>query len=347
MLRNVLRQYGIEGLRPRRVSAGNNNEHWFAGSYVLRRYRAHRPADTVVFEHAILDHLHGLGWPVASPLSTSDGRRMIEVEGRLYAVFPRLPGRRGVPERPRDPRGFGRMLAQLHRDLASCHYVAPITLFAPLLDVATTWGTGTHTVDDLFDAYTEEAPEAAEYCTQALAGVRAEVAALDTSGMTRTLIHGDWHAGNLLYVHGGVTGVLDFDFAHPDLRVADLAASAMVTGDDSAVEIIRGYREQWPVSTEELGLLNLHERARLLGAVAATLSIRARSGRVDTTPEVLVPMLRRLTDRWPAMRERLGPPCTPSARSLSGAVIRSVTIDACYRSATSCGGAGRPTSTGC
>jgi hypothetical protein len=59
---------------------------------------------------------------------------------------------------------------------------------------------------------------------------------------------------------------------------------------------------------EELALLNLHERARLLGAVAATLSIRSRGGRVDTGLDVLVGMLRRLEARWPEMKTRLGLP---------------------------------------
>jgi Ser/Thr protein kinase RdoA (MazF antagonist) len=290
------------------VPAGNNNEHWFAGRYVLRRYRDRRAVDTVVFEHTILDHLGGLGWPVAVPVAAGDGQRILEVEGRLYAVFPRLPGRRGVPERPREPRKLGRMLARLHRDLATCNYEAPETLFAPLLNVATTWGTGTHTVDELLATYAEGSPEAAAECQRALDEVRAEVAGLDTSGMTRTLIHGDWHAGNILYSSGAVTGVLDFDFAHPDLRVADLAISATVISDDAAVELIEGYQEEQTVEPAELRLLNLCERARLLGAVAATLSIQSRGGRVNTDIDVVVGMLRRVQERWPAMKRRIGLP---------------------------------------
>jgi Ser/Thr protein kinase RdoA (MazF antagonist) len=110
----------------------------------------------------------------------------------------------------------------------------------------------------------------------------------------------------LLYVRGQVTGVLDFDFAHPDLRIADLAASAMVVDDGAAFELIQGYREIQPLQDDELALLNLHERARLLGAVAATLSIRSRGGRADSHLSVLVEMLRRLEARWPAMKHRLG-----------------------------------------
>ena len=260
----------------------------------------------MVFEHTVLDHLHHLGWPVAAPVATPEGDRILEVDERLYTLFPRLPGRRGAPERPRSPRALGRMLARLHRDLEGCRYESPLTLFTPILDIATTWGTGTHSVEELFTTYAEESPEAAEYCLRTLAEVRAQVATLDTSGMTRTLIHGDWHAGNLLYTRGEVTGVLDFDFAHPDLRVADLAASAMVVGDDPAVEMIEGYRAEQAIPREELALLNLHERARLLGAVAATLSIRSRGGRADSDLNVLVDMLQRLEARWPVMKARLG-----------------------------------------
>ena len=306
MLREVLQRYGIEGGRPRRVGAGNNNEHWFVGQYVLRRYRERRPVDTVMFEHAILDHLDGLGWPVAAPIATPGGERILEVDGRLYAVFPRLPGRRGITERPRAPRELGRMLGRLHRDLATCRCEPPAGTFREILSITTTWGTGNRTVDALFAAFAETSPGSAAYCTETLQGVRAEVAALDLSGMTRTLIHGDWHAGNLLFTRGQVTGVLDFDFAHPDLRVADVAVSATVIEDDAATELIEGYRDEEPLPDEELALLNLCERARLLGALAATLSIQSRGGRTATGIEVLVSMAKRLEARWPAMKSRLG-----------------------------------------
>jgi homoserine kinase type II len=308
MLLEILRRYGIEGATPRKVGAGNNNEHWYAGPYVLRRYRDRRPFATVVFEHAILDHLTVLGWPVAAPVAALGGERIIEVDDRLYAVFPRLPGRRGITERPRAPRELGRMLGRLHRDLATCRREPPSGTFREILSITTTWGTGSHTVDALFAAFAETSPGSAAYFTETLQGVRQEVAALDLSGMPRTLIHGDWHAGNLLYSRGEVTGVLDFDFAHPDLRIADIAVSATVIDDDVAVALIAGYRDEHELPVEELALLNLHERARLLGAVAATLSIRSRGGRVDTGLDVLVGMLRRLEARWPEMKTRLGLP---------------------------------------
>lgn len=307
MLTRVLRHYGLEARRPYRVRAGNNNEHWFAGpDYVLRRYREGRPVDTVHFEHTLLRHLASRGWPVAVPIEATGGGSVIEMDGRLYALFQRLPGRRGIAEKPKDPFGLGTMLARLHRDMADCSFEPIDHSFKPLLSVSTTWGTGTHTVDDLYAAYARDAPEEAAYCTQILARVRDAVAGLDTSALPRGLIHGDWHAVNLLYTRGRVTGVLDFDFAHPDLRVADLAISSIVIDDDDAVALVRGYQSLEPLSHDELDLLLLHEQARLLGAVAATLSIRSRGGTTNAGPELLVTMLKLVEARWPSMRARLG-----------------------------------------
>jgi Ser/Thr protein kinase RdoA (MazF antagonist) len=165
MLREVLRAYGIEGLRPRRVGAGNNNEHWFAGRHVLRRYRDGRQPDTVVYEHTILDHLQALGWPVAVPLAARDGARILNLGDQLYALFPRLPGRRGIPDRPRESRELGRMLARLHCDLATCGFDRPAPHFTAILDLTTTtWGTGTHTIDELIEGMAVDAPEYAASC---------------------------------------------------------------------------------------------------------------------------------------------------------------------------------------
>jgi Ser/Thr protein kinase RdoA (MazF antagonist) len=199
------------------------------------------------------------------------------------------------------------MLARLHRDLATCGFDRPAPHFTAILDLTTTtWGTGTHTIDELIEGMAVDAPEYAASCLRLLAEVRRAVADVDLHGMQRTLVHGDWHAGNLLFRHSEVSGVLDFDFAHPDLRVADLAASAMVVDTDSAVELIEGYQEVSALPSEELWLLNLHEQARLLGAVAATLSIRARNGRAGNSLPVLAEMLHRLVNRWPELRRRIG-----------------------------------------
>lgn len=114
-LRLVLAAYGLENVRPYRVDAGRNNEHWYVGaSLVLHRYGPFRSDAAISYEHATVGQLRERGWPVAAPIPSDAGRMVVADDGRRYSPFPRLAGRRGIPGRPRQPRELGR----LHRDLA-------------------------------------------------------------------------------------------------------------------------------------------------------------------------------------------------------------------------------------
>ena len=57
-LRLVLAAYGLEGVRPYRIGAGRNNEHWYVGAgLVLRRYGPFRSDAAIGYEHAIVGRL--------------------------------------------------------------------------------------------------------------------------------------------------------------------------------------------------------------------------------------------------------------------------------------------------
>jgi len=97
-LRLVLAAYGLESVRPYRVGAGRNNEHWYVGAgLVLRRYGPLRSDAAIGYEHAIVGQLRDLGWPVAVPVPSDAGRLVVAAGGRRYSLFPRLAGRRGSP----------------------------------------------------------------------------------------------------------------------------------------------------------------------------------------------------------------------------------------------------------
>jgi hypothetical protein len=97
-LRMVLAAYGVEDVRPYRVVAGRNNEHWYIGAgLVLRRYGPFRSDAAIDYEHAIAGQLRERGWPVAVPIPAAAGRMVVVDDGRRYSLFPRLVGRRGSP----------------------------------------------------------------------------------------------------------------------------------------------------------------------------------------------------------------------------------------------------------
>jgi Ser/Thr protein kinase RdoA (MazF antagonist) len=135
-LRLVLAAYGLESVRPYRVDAGRNNEHWYVGAgLVLRRYGPFRADGAIDYEHALLGQLREGGWPVAVPIPSDAGRMVVVDDGRRYSLFPWLAGRRGIPERPRQPRELGRLLGRLHRDLAAVSVAGPPDTFPQVLEM--------------------------------------------------------------------------------------------------------------------------------------------------------------------------------------------------------------------
>ncbi len=100
-LRLVLAAYGLENVRPYRIDAGRNNEHWNVGAgLVLRRYGPFRSDAAIDYEHAIVGQLRERGWPVAVPIPSDAGRMVVVDDGRRYSLFPRLVGHRGSPRQP-------------------------------------------------------------------------------------------------------------------------------------------------------------------------------------------------------------------------------------------------------
>ena len=54
-LRLVLAAYGLESVRPYRIGAGRNNEHWYVGAgLVLRRYGPFSSDAAIGYEHAVV-----------------------------------------------------------------------------------------------------------------------------------------------------------------------------------------------------------------------------------------------------------------------------------------------------
>lgn len=135
-LRLVLAAYGLETVRPYRIGAGRNNEHWYVGAgLVLRRYGPFRSDAATDYEHAIVGQLRERGWPVAVPIPSDAGRMVVVDDGRRYSLFPRLAGRRGHPGQPRQPRELGRLLGRLHRDIAAVSVAGPPDAFPPVLEM--------------------------------------------------------------------------------------------------------------------------------------------------------------------------------------------------------------------
>jgi len=295
-LRLVLAAYGLENVRHYRIDAGRNNEHWYVGAgLVLRRYGPFRSDAAIDYEHAIVAELQERGWPVAVPIPSDAGRMVVVDDGRRYSLFPRLVGRRGSPGRPRQPRELGRLLGRLHRDLAAVPVARPPDAFPRILELPAdpAW----QRLDALDD------PVLNGLIRRKLAEVRTAAGSAASGQPGVQLVHGDWHDGNILYQGGTVSGILDFDFAHPDLPLVDVAIAALIPEVEDSAQIAVGYFGARSPTEQDLDLIATAQRARALGHVAFYLGRHAdeNHGALDQI-RLGVDLLLRAEQRWPALR---------------------------------------------
>jgi homoserine kinase type II len=224
-----LRAWPIAPTAIARTPHGLNNETYFVsaaeGEFVLRLYRNTADPKRVRDEHHLLALLASQELPFATPmpLRTSDGDTLAVLETdtgpRLPTVFFRIPGEPATGT-ARDARLAGRALAQL--DLALARLDLPVRAPIALRDVHPLVPDPTAALDDL-DLGSRRARTFALF-DRVMTSHDALVASLPLQ-----IVHGDFGYINVLLDDDKVTGLLDFEFAGPDMRAADLACAIYIT----------------------------------------------------------------------------------------------------------------------
>jgi homoserine kinase type II len=266
----VLGRFGIEPVAVSALPAGRYNTHWrvtsAAGEYALRRYNRARLAVSIPYEHAMLAHVAARGWPVAEPLRSLDGATVVERDGRCYALFPFLRGEPGPAHNVAHLRIKGRLLARLHRDMATFGDSEQRRGFGRVWELDIALQTSRFAT---FNAMVREFGHEHGRLASAIRAQRyrslRELARLGYGDLADIQIHGDFQRDNLLFDRGELAGVLDFDNAHPDARAVDIAWSIISdcgeppaeTAIDArfAAALVGGYAEDTPLSDAELRLI--------------------------------------------------------------------------------------------
>lgn len=216
---------------------GSNNASWRvvtqSGAYVLRLYRNRGNLPHVDFEHALLGQLsqRSLSFKVPAPLPSRSGRTLeqIEVGSDVHwvAVSNVIEG-----EHPRDwtaprwVRAAGAALGELDAALAETTVPSSKVHLPTYSDL------------DRIHAVVPD-PEAAvaglpldEPLThsfiQCLERARSNVVEMYAT-LPHQIIHSDLDGSNLLFLGDQVSGILDFEFASPDVRAMDFAIAVVQT----------------------------------------------------------------------------------------------------------------------
>lgn len=274
------------GVRVVEFLGGRLNKHWLvergAEQLVLRRWA--QPADSIAYELHLLERLAALGWPVAPAVAGP-----VELADFTWSLAPLLPGEPPVTRDRAEQRARGRLLAHLHADLAGLTTIGQRRPWRRCEEILSD-----QALDEVLRAADQERPDEVRVVRWHLERARERVRGLPLYLRPGMVVHGDFTPWNLRFCDGQLSGILDFELAHWDHRVADFALAWRGAYDD----VVLGYDEASPLEPEEWALLTPMWWAYLVEAACQDL----RAGTCDDGW-----ILKMLLRRSPLM----GPDATP------------------------------------
>jgi Ser/Thr protein kinase RdoA (MazF antagonist) len=226
---------------------------------IVKFYRPARwSAEQIKEEHEFCRELAENELPVVAPWRNPAGETLFAYEGFLFALYPRQGGHAPEFDNLDNLLILGRMLGRMHAVGAVHPFLA-----RPRLDVE---GFGRESVAVIREGFIpKEYLESYEAVTeQLLQGIEAAFA---EAGRVRHLrVHGDCHAGNILW-RDGAPHFVDFDDARTAPAVQDIWM--MLSGERSRQtlqldSVIEGYREFNDFDPRELRLIEPLRALRML-----------------------------------------------------------------------------------
>ena len=284
-LRQVLSAYGVEAEEIRDIRTGRINKHWrvIAGGreFALRRYNAEARRESIGYEHAMLAHLDGRGWPVAAAMASVRGDMIVERDERLFSLFPFLEGRPSPYNNVRYLHIKGRLLARLHTEMAAAPIEGQRPGFGRVWELDRPDAPRFPSFNDLLRAFSAESRhEAAVMRAHRYACLR-ELSRLGYGELPDTFVHCDYHHDNLLFSRGELSGLLDFDLLHRDARVVDIAWAIVLDcleppahnaiSPKSVEAFVGGYHDASALDDSERSLIVPLIRAALISGAAMRL----------------------------------------------------------------------------
>jgi len=266
-----------------------------AGSYILRAYRSDRSLEQIRYELGVLRSLQArtLSFQVPVPIPTVTGELFAVLSETVVSLSPRLSGTQPQNDDLEQTHAAGGALAELVKALADIQVeVSPqIAPFLPSEDFEAWAGIAIDPAN-----LVQALPLTKEEQEQLLTLLRETQASASSLYQTlpQQIIHRDYDQSNILMEGNSVTGVLDFEFCGPDLRILDLAyalsqwpSGLWNTGKEWAVIDAFG---QGYLAGQRLKLAEL-EALPLIFHLRATTSLFFHLGRfvqkVETREEIL------------------------------------------------------------
>jgi Ser/Thr protein kinase RdoA (MazF antagonist) len=214
---------------------------------------------------------------------------VVRYEGAAFGLFPMLPGRPKPQEQPSDTRLRGRLLAAVHHDLHDLTVLGQRPDWQRADQVVRNSAAGR---ERWRGGVSGLPPELVTTVVGELERVDRRLRDVSASGFAVGAVHGDFISQNLLFSDGVLSGVLDLDSTHLDLRAADVACARRSAADD----VVRGYLEVAALTDAELAVLDDLWRASVLRYAVYVLD---RSQRMPDAATELAWCVRQLTKTRP------------------------------------------------
>jgi len=272
-LERVLSRYSLGRLQEaQRPKHGFVNDNWIVDTTQGRFFLKHRhPALSepafVRAQHALTIWLRSGGFPVPELKRTTEGTTLCILDGECYEIQEYVEGTHYDDARGEQLEEVARTLARYHhtvRQFAPAILCRPRRLYSPqqisenLSDLARMWQVR---ADDKLSPLVARIEARAKRLAARFAR---------HSALPGLVIHGDYYADNLLFAGDRIVGVVDFDKARWQARVAELAEALIffASPQRSALEhvVYRSYPD-WDLLT------------RFLHAYCRTLPLRDAEAR--------------------------------------------------------------------
>ena len=199
------------------------------GQYLLKRRACGRDGRTQVdFAHAVQRRLAEHRFPVAGLIETIDGETFVEHEGRIYELFMFIRGKRFDKSNPAAAES-GRVLAHFHdilrefpneQDMKHSFHLS--LSFLQKMEGVMESLSKQESADQL-----EGMDKTVSFLQSQYETANKKVSSVDFSSLPISIVHNDWHPGNMLYKDGEIIAVIDFDSLCVSPRITDVANGAL------------------------------------------------------------------------------------------------------------------------
>jgi homoserine kinase type II len=227
-VRSVLEKFGLGEPLDVFAAGGTASPKWAVATGKGRFMVRVRPAefaseDAVRFDHGVLRRLLDAGLPVPAPVPRPDGSTWLKLDGRVYEVLGWVQGEPWNETDPHIPASVGSFLARFHQALRTGAGAAGKNraredhpdVVSPYLDAVRVHPSG------------HAAAAALEEISRQLNFVRAELDGGLYQSLPHSIIHGDFHPGNVRFAGSRVAAVYDFDYVDNQARARDLSDALM------------------------------------------------------------------------------------------------------------------------